>query len=257
MPSLPSLSTAFPDLDAHLRERLWRADTLQTPRSSVASGFAALDAQLPGGGWPTHCLTELLLPAPGMGEMRLLAPCLSALARARRQIIVLASTQVEQGQFYPDGWAQLGIDPGAVLLVQAERPADRLWAVEQSLKSAAFGALLAWLPQARPDALRRLQLAAASADGLSFLLRPATAQAQSSAAPAIHSQERFLSVQLLKRRGPVLERPLLLRLSEPRPLRGRTLAGRLPTRTASKPPMVPSALQHHALGRPTLSDTAP
>ena len=43
---------------------------------TVASGFAALDAELPGGGWPRRVLSELLLPHPGVGEIRLLAPAL-------------------------------------------------------------------------------------------------------------------------------------------------------------------------------------
>ena len=45
-----------------------------------ASGFAALDAELPGGGWPRRVLSELLLPHPGVGEIRLLAPALVAVA---------------------------------------------------------------------------------------------------------------------------------------------------------------------------------
>jgi multiple antibiotic resistance protein len=43
----------------------------------VPTGFAALDAQLPGGGWPCGVLTELLLAQPGVGEMRLLAPVMA------------------------------------------------------------------------------------------------------------------------------------------------------------------------------------
>jgi protein ImuA len=36
--------------------------------------------QLPGGGWPQGVVTELLLPHPGVGELRLLAPALAASA---------------------------------------------------------------------------------------------------------------------------------------------------------------------------------
>src|SRR5207253_5710537 len=45
---------------------------------AVGTGFALLDAQLPGGGWPSRALTELLLPHAGIGEIRLLSPCLAA-----------------------------------------------------------------------------------------------------------------------------------------------------------------------------------
>ena len=51
---------------------------------AVPSGFKVLDAQLPGGGWPRRALTELLLPQPGIGEIRLLGASLVAAAPAAR-----------------------------------------------------------------------------------------------------------------------------------------------------------------------------
>ncbi len=66
-----------------LHPGLWRASQFGgAPRRTTASGFAALDAQLPGGGWPHGVLTELLLPQAGVGELRLLAPALAAVAPA-------------------------------------------------------------------------------------------------------------------------------------------------------------------------------
>ncbi|MEO7243856.1 MAG: hypothetical protein ABIX12_01725, partial [Rubrivivax sp.] len=66
-----------------LHPSLWRASQLGRVGGRVQpSGFAALDAVLPGGGWPAGVLTELLLPHPGVGEWRLLAPALAALQRA-------------------------------------------------------------------------------------------------------------------------------------------------------------------------------
>lgn len=184
--------------------RVWRGDALAPPpEDSIPSGFRKLDLELPGGGWPTHCLTELLSGQDGIGEIRLLAHALQTLTRAGRQVILLAPPCVP----YPEGWARLGIDVGHLLVVRAERPCDRLWAIEQSLRSASFGALLAWVPQAQPEALRRLQLAAAGANGLCFLFRPPAAQHQPSPAPLRLLLEgldgRNLAVRLLKRRGPV------------------------------------------------------
>src|ERR1700709_1561017 len=121
-------------------------------------------------------MTELLLPPTGVGEIRFLASTLSSLTQEGRDIILLRPPLIPD----PTGWEQLGIDMRRVLIVRTPRPADRLWALEQSLKSAAFGALIAWLPEertlARHDALRRLQLAAAGADGLTFVMRPLQAQ---------------------------------------------------------------------------------
>ena len=54
----------------------------------MASGFAALDAELPDGGWPRRVLSELLLPHPGVGEIRLLAPPLVAAQRAGRPVMI-------------------------------------------------------------------------------------------------------------------------------------------------------------------------
>jgi protein ImuA len=144
------------------------------------------------------------------------------LTAAGRELVLLGPPHIPD----PTGWEQLGIDMRRVLIVRTPRPADRLWAIEQSLKSAAFGALLAWLPEektlARHDALRRLQLAASSANGLTFLMRPAAAQFHASPAPLRltlstgkpEGARRTLSVRLLKRRGPVLAAPLSLMLPE-------------------------------------------
>lgn len=209
--------------EAGLAGRFWRGDALSTSLlRSTPSGFRALDEELPGGGWPSRCLTELLLAHPGVGEIRFLAATLSALTRSGREVVLLAPPHMPD----PAGWEQLGIDMRCVLIVRTPRPADRLWALEESLKSSAFGALVAWLPEekmlARHDVLRRLQSAAASADGLTFLMRPSAAQYHASPAPlrlALATGQsignrRTLSLRLLKRRGPVLSKPLTLMLPE-------------------------------------------
>lgn len=69
-----------------LHPALWRASQLGGARAAVTpSGFAPLDAELPGGGWPHRVLTELLLPHAGLGEMRLLAPALARLGQGEIQ----------------------------------------------------------------------------------------------------------------------------------------------------------------------------
>lgn len=215
-----------------LHPALWRAHQLGSNRAAVStSGFPALDAELPGGGWPHRVLTELLLPHPGLGEMRLLAP---ALAR-------VAGSDVEGGRsvmlFDPpaglSGWAlaQLGVPTEQLLVIYGRdgprgapglrrllAGADLLWALEQSLKSGHVGAVLAWLPQRlRADALRRLQLAAQSHDGPVLLFRDIDARLKPSAAPlrlalACAGIDR-LAVRVLKRRGPPLTHPLVLALA--------------------------------------------
>jgi len=73
------------------------------------------------------------------------------------------------------------------------------------------------LPQRlKADALRRLQLAAQSHDGPAFLFREVDARVKPSAAPLRLLLQGagidWLSVRVLKRRGPLLTQPLILAL---------------------------------------------
>ena len=56
---------------------VWRANELgSASASTVASGHPALDAQLPGGGWPVGALSEILQHHSGQHEWRLILPAL-------------------------------------------------------------------------------------------------------------------------------------------------------------------------------------
>ena len=75
---------------AELGQTVWRADELGgTPGATLASGYPALDAALPGAGWPLDALSELLQP-PGLhAEWRLLLPALVRLQQASPGALVL------------------------------------------------------------------------------------------------------------------------------------------------------------------------
>lgn len=198
-------------LAASLPHALWRGDAMGSHRSSGRpTGYATLDKELPGGGWPPSVLTELLWRQQGGGEFRLLAPTLRTLSAAGETIVLLAPPH----QVFAPALAQIGIDIKHLLLIQTEKPADRLWAVEQVLKSASFGALLCWLPQARPDHLRRLQLAAGNSEGMVFVFRPAAVQLESSPAPlrllCQAAPAGQISVEIIKRRGPAAAAPIMV-----------------------------------------------
>jgi hypothetical protein len=63
------------------RPDVWRGDTLaRTPLPGVPTGFAELDRELPGGGWPRGGLTEILPLRLGIGELSLLLPALARLS---------------------------------------------------------------------------------------------------------------------------------------------------------------------------------
>ena len=78
-----------------------------------------------------------------------------------------------------------------------------------------MAAVLAWLPQVRPEQLRRLQMAAQNFQQALFVMRPLAAQQEAS--PAVlrlllepGEGADALTVRLLKRRGPPLTTPLVL-----------------------------------------------
>jgi protein ImuA len=79
---------------------------------------------------------------------------------------------------------------------------------EQALRCAPVDAVLLWLAQARPQELRRLQLAAAQHHKLLFVMRPS--EAAHTASPAVlrlqlapcATHATGLRVEILKRRGP-------------------------------------------------------
>jgi protein ImuA len=204
---------------------VWHAHALASPVQAVqASGDALLDAQLPGGGWPVGALVELLQPAGVHSEWRLLLP---ALARCGSGPVVLVAPPYLP--FVP-ALSRLGLRAGRLLSVQPSAPAgrsiageaaSRLWTTEQVLRCAEVDAVLAWLPQARGEQLRRLHMAAADHHKLLFVMRPESARAQASPAvlrllvqpygAASETAGRLmdgLDIDILKRRGPPLRQSL-------------------------------------------------
>lgn len=190
---------------------VWRGDAMgRSVGTTWPSGFDALDAVLPGGGWPGGALTELLLPQAGTLEFRLLGPLLGRIAAGGGRVVLVGPPQPP----HAPGLLPHGIGTDTLVWVRADTVAERLWATEQLLKAGSCGAVLAWLPQARPDQLRRLQVHAAASTAPALLCRPAAAAHESSAAPLrllAHAGPGWtLQVDLLKRKGPPLDRTLTL-----------------------------------------------
>ncbi len=263
-----------------LHGRLWRGSSLgATADPTLPSGFAALDAELPGGGWPLRAVTELLTPQAGALEWRLLAPALCAwwaaqavpgaasaaappAGRKRHTASpVLRSLLLINPPHTPHlpGLQALGLPPSALIWVDAATPAQQLWAAEQAIKSRV--AVLAWLPEARPEQVRRLQVSALSSDAPAFLVRPERVGQQSSAAPlrlvVKPGEEWGLDVHLLKRRGPAHEGWLALAAmpGAVEPLLTAAKRQRQPQAVAAAPqpaPAHPPAERTDALDRPVL-----
>lgn len=146
---------------------LWRAGRhAASAPLGESTGFDALDALLPHGGWPHGALTELLIPADGVGELSLLMPTLSRLTGAGRLVALIAPPFCP----YAPAWQCAGVDLRHLEIVRAD-PRGALWAFEQCLRSAAFSAVLGWPAKADGPALRRLQVAADSGECLGFAVR--------------------------------------------------------------------------------------
>ncbi len=199
-------------LPEHLAQAVWRGDALghvQTP--VIASGHAALDAELPGGGWPCQTLTEVLQAQTGQAEWRLLSPALAQLVRQGGSVLLIGPPHPP----HLPGLCREGLRDDRLIRIDAHTPAERLWATEQALKARCVSAVLSWLPQVRPDQIRRLHACAAQHPGPFFVFRLARAQADSSAAPlrvvlSLGPCPHPLRVEIIKRRGPVLAHPITL-----------------------------------------------
>ncbi|WP_194724086.1 translesion DNA synthesis-associated protein ImuA [Noviherbaspirillum malthae] len=194
-----------------LRDSIWRADALGRSRvSAISTGYAALDTELPGQGWNVSVLTELLWAYQGGGEFRVLAPALKMVSQAGKTVVLLGSPH----ELSAPALDQYGIDIKHLLIVHADKPADRLWTAEQILRSASAGALVSWHPAVKAEHLRRLQVAAAAVDSLTFILRPASTKVEPSPSPLrLHCEPApygQLSVDVFKRRGPAAAAPVLL-----------------------------------------------
>jgi cell division inhibitor SulA len=207
---------------------VWRADERPADESvgpALASGFAELDRELPGGGWPQGQLTELLLDDAGVGELSLLAPALAQLAQAKRSVVWVLPPDGARGIEaqalpYAPALAAAGIDLMRTIFVQPATPREALWAIEQALRAQHLGAVIGWLPPAGTTdsdfkALRRLHLLAQRHSSLAFVLR-ATRHAQAPSPAALRlqlsSDGAALAVAVLKRRGRPLLEPVAVAL---------------------------------------------
>jgi hypothetical protein len=183
-------------LDALIHARqVWHGRATPAPGGSQPTGWPQLDAVLPSGGWPEHALTEILLPADGIGELQLLLPTVARLSRAARQVMVIAPPYLP----CVAGWEARDVVMSHVDIVQAgER--DVLWAAEQCLRSGSCAAVLAWPHGADDRALRRLQVAADTGKALAFVFRDRRHAVQASPAALRLELEAGASLQVRVRK---------------------------------------------------------
>lgn len=194
---------------------LWRGRGAAQP-AGHPTGFAALDALLPGGGWPRQGLVEILTTGGGHGELALWAPLIGRLTHSENARCC-AFIAPPFTPFAP-AWRAAGARLDRLLVVRAPEPrsttgqdylhgthlSESLWAMEQSLLSGVCAISFAWPGRVNMTESRRLALAAGRGAALGVLVRPLRAAGQHSAAVlrlAVARTAARLRLQLLKGRG--------------------------------------------------------
>ena len=208
------------DLAGHV----WRGAGGRSARAILPSGFPALDSCLPGGGWPRGAIIEIFVSRYGIGELTVLVPALAALTRpipgeAPKWVAWIAPPFIP----YPPALTQRGVRIERLLMIHPSAARkDRLWAIEQVVRSGSSVGVLAWLAEADDVVLRRLQLATEERGCWTVLFRPIEAlRARSPAALRIRVSElrrppgaefpQGLRVEIVKCRG---GRPSAIELTE-------------------------------------------
>lgn len=186
--------------------RVWRGGRLGEGCRGLASGYPRLDRQLPGGGWPLHALTEILLEHHGTGELELLMPALARLSRPQDDAAEDGWITWVAPPFapYPPALKEWGIDLSRVLIVRPREATEALWAAEQALRSGNCAAVLLWSSALDDAASRRLQLAAEKGRSWAIAFRSLAARSQTSAAALriqVRAGERGTDLGILKSRG--------------------------------------------------------
>jgi protein ImuA len=198
---------------SHLLENpaIWRiGDLSKRAQAGWATGFAALDRELPDCGWPKQGMSEILCNDMGVGEVSLLAPALAAMTREGKGVVWVNPPHLP----YAPALVAHDIDLAKVLIVRTASHADSLWAAEQALRSGAVNAVLLWLRQhVDYQALRRLHLACETGASAAFVYRASCFGTQSSPAPlriAVSAQQGKLSLCIIKRRGLMSSRDIAI-----------------------------------------------
>lgn len=202
------------------RHSVWRGAAFARPAEVVATGYEALDRELPGGGWPSGALTEFLGGLKGIGELQILMPALAALSTAGKRVVWLAPPHLP----YAPALAAAGVDLANLAVVRAPGRRDALWAAEQVLRAGSCRVLLAWFHRASYPELQRLAAAAESARAFVALFRPREAEREPSPAClriALEPCAGEFAVRILKRRGPPAGAPLRVPLKRPAHALGR------------------------------------
>jgi len=201
---MPREISSLADILADARVWKLKGASAAPARPVWSTGRSALDARLPGGGWPTASLVEVLLGTAGLGEVQLFLPALVECQRRADGETPWLVWIAPPHEPYAPALAQQGIELGRLLVVRPATATEALWAAEQTLSSGICAAVLLWLKGTDDRWLRRLKLAAESGGALGILFRPERHRFESSPAPLrllLTQGEQEPHLELLKVQG--------------------------------------------------------
>lgn len=171
--------------------------TYAAPHAAPALPLGDLDAHLPHDGLPAGVLNEVTASYADRPAAYGFTFALLAIAQQTRKgpaVLVMSRQALRDfGHPYGHGLRQFGLDVGQLILVEAGKDADALWAIEEALKTRGSVAMVAGAITGSVGltSARRLNLAAASAATPLALLRtgaedagPAATRWRVAAAPA-------------------------------------------------------------------------
>ena len=153
----------------HSNPNLWRGcDMAGQGFHGIGTGYHELDDILPGRGWPSSGLVEVIARHSGMGELQLLIPLMQSVIKQEKWILCVAPPYLLNAP----ALTQAGIDIGQILIVKQDTPCkDALWSMEKAMQTETCGLVLAWQNWLPGKVLRRLQLAAEVGDTLAVLFK--------------------------------------------------------------------------------------
>ena len=153
----------------HSNPNLWRGcDMAGQGFHGIGTGYHELDDILPGRGWPSSGLIEVIARHSGMGELQLLIPLMQSVIKQGKWILCVAPPYLLNAP----ALTQAGIDIGQILIVKQDTPCkDALWSMEKAMQTETCGLVLAWQNWLPGKVLRRLQLAAEVGDTLAVLFK--------------------------------------------------------------------------------------
>ena len=153
----------------HSNPNLWRGcDMAGQGFHGIGTGYHELDDILPGRGWPSSGLVEVIARHSGMGELQLLIPLMQSVIKQGKWILCVAPPYLLNAP----ALTQAGIDIGQILIVKQDTPCkDALWSMEKAMQTDTCGLVLAWQNWLPGKVLRRLQLAAEVGDTLAVLFK--------------------------------------------------------------------------------------